>query len=363
TNKKWWHFYYLIIITTNTTTTSSLNYLVHFPLQFDDCSTSNPHLHPTHSKAVPHLPPRLLMFPTSGVSPHFPRCFRRELHPTRRTTKKHHKCTSSRRNSLKRAMTEVQHVLFTVTETLLTKHKIKPKSIDILVTNCSINCPTPSLAALVINKFGFRMLVYSRLAWLRTCLRCIKNSLALVLSTETICSNVYKGRQKSMLLANCLFRMGGAGILLSNRKCDREVAKYELQHIVRTHLGAKDDAYRTPMRRESRGVTLQNGSARGRGSIENELDHARASSVTLLGAIQFAFNLLLKKLRAKKQGPNIPKFKRRLIIFASSGGRLGFKCNSAVWKCISKLEVKDVYNAWSDRINSYPVHVPEIMEH
>ena len=41
----------------------------------------------------------------------------------------------------------------------------------------------------------------------------------------------------------------------------------------------------------------------------------------------------------------------------------GFKCNSAVWKCISKNVSKDVSNAWSDRINRYPVDVPEVIEH
>lgn len=159
-------------------------------------------------------------------------------------------------NSLKQAMIEVKLVLFTVVETLLKKHKINPKSIDILVTNCSINCPTPSLSSLVINKFGFRSNIRSfhlsgmgcsagilAISLAKDLLKVHKNSLALVLSTETISSNVYLGKQKSMLLANCLFRIGGAGILLSNRKCDRKVAKYELQHIVRTHLGAKDDAY------------------------------------------------------------------------------------------------------------------------
>lgn len=40
----------------------------------------------------------------------------------------------------------------------------------------------------------------------------------------------------------------------------------------------------------------------------------------------------------------------------------GFKCNSAVWKCISMIE-PDESNAWSDRIGQYPVEVPELMDH
>ena len=33
---------------------------------------------------------------------------------------------------------------------------IRPEEIDILVTNCSIYCPTPSLASMLVNKFKLR---------------------------------------------------------------------------------------------------------------------------------------------------------------------------------------------------------------
>lgn len=38
-----------------------------------------------------------------------------------------------------------------------------------------------------------------------------------------------------MLLPNCLFRMGGAVMLLSNKPIDRFRAKYRLDHIVRVN--------------------------------------------------------------------------------------------------------------------------------
>lgn len=43
------------------------------------------------------------------------------------------------------------------------------------------------------------------------------NSRALVVSTENITQNWYFGNERSMLIPNCLFRVGGAAMLLSNR--------------------------------------------------------------------------------------------------------------------------------------------------
>lgn len=45
-------------------------------------------------------------------------------------------------------------------------------------------------------------------------------------------------------MPNCLFRVGGAAMLLSNKRRDAWRAKYELLHTVRTHLGANDLAYK-----------------------------------------------------------------------------------------------------------------------
>jgi hypothetical protein len=36
-------------------------------------------------------------------------------------------------------------------------------------------------------------------------------------------------------VSNCLFRMGGAAMLLSNKRRDRRRAKYDLLHTVRVH--------------------------------------------------------------------------------------------------------------------------------
>lgn len=129
------------------------------------------------------------------------------------------------------------------------------------------------------------------------------NSTALVVSTENITQNWYFGEERSMLIPNCLFRIGGAAMVLSNRfvqcdvqqrydasivditkdetcigdlaKCgmavdsheadehahdvvsnlphrrrDRWTAKYELLHTVRTHMGASDANFGCVVQRE-----------------------------------------------------------------------------------------------------------------
>ncbi|KAI5020235.1 hypothetical protein ZWY2020_045123 [Hordeum vulgare] len=49
------------------------------------------------------------------------------------------------------------------------------------------------------------------------------------------------GKERAMLLPNCLFRMGAAAVLLSNSGRN---ARFRLARVVRTLIGAKDGAYR-----------------------------------------------------------------------------------------------------------------------
>ncbi|EEF28449.1 hypothetical protein RCOM_0155580 [Ricinus communis] len=136
-------------------------------------------------------------------------------------------------HSLKSTLEEVEMVLFTIVQNLFAKHRIDPKSIDILITNCSLSCPTPSLASMVINKFGFR-------------------------------SNVMS------------FNLSGMGCSCAYLEAKGRVRKGE--NVWQLALGS------------------------------------------------------------------------------------GFKCNSAVWKCISKMK-PDVSNVWMDRIHRYPVEVPDVIDH
>merc|ERR1712048_1198359 len=99
---------------------------------------------------------------------------------------------------------------------------------------------TPSLCAMICNKFRFREDIRSyNLGGMGCSANVISVDLAkqllqnepgaraLVISTEIITPNLYKGNEKGMLLQNTLFRCGGVALLLSSRSCDRRCAKYE----------------------------------------------------------------------------------------------------------------------------------------
>jgi 3-ketoacyl-CoA synthase len=51
---------------------------------------------------------------------------------------------------------EAETVITTAVRELLEKTKTNPKKIDILVINCSLFSPTPSLCSMVVNEFGMR---------------------------------------------------------------------------------------------------------------------------------------------------------------------------------------------------------------
>lgn len=336
--------------------------------------------------------------------------------------------------ALNLAQEETQMVLFTIVEELLSKHNINPKSVDILVSNCSLFCPTPSITSIVINKFGFRSNIKSvslsgmgcsagilSISLAKDLLKVHKNSLALVLSMEAVTPNGYTGKAKSMLLTNTLFRMGGAAILLSNKREDKLRAKYNLEHLVRTHLGSDDQSYSSVVQEPDCeghvGVALSRALLRVAGN-------ALRANISELGPKVLPYSEQARYLWSSFQKRvYVPAFKKAFKHFCiHAGGRAvidaveenlklnkddgeasrmtlyrfgntssssvwyelcyleakgrikkgdriwqigfgsGFKCNSAVWKCISNLE-PDTKNAWSDRIHLYPVDVPYVFDH
>ncbi|RWR85501.1 3-ketoacyl-CoA synthase 6 [Cinnamomum micranthum f. kanehirae] len=242
--------------------------------------------------------------------------------------------------TMESARTEAQQVIFSSIDNLLEKTGIKPKDIDILVVNCSLFSPTPSISAMIVNKYKMRSNIRSfnlsgmgcsagviSIDLARDLLQVHPNSYGLVISTEIISPSYYGGNQRSMLLPNCLFRMGGAAILLSNRRRDSGRAKYKLVHVVRTHKGADDKAYRCVYEEEDRqgyvGVSLSK-------DLMAIAGEALKSNITTMGPLVlpaseqllFLFTLIGRRFFNPKWKPYIPDFKQAFEHFCiHAGGR------------------------------------------
>ncbi|KAH6771415.1 3-ketoacyl-CoA synthase 6 [Perilla frutescens var. hirtella] len=238
------------------------------------------------------------------------------------------------------AREEAELVIFSAMDSLFLKTGLKPKDVDILVLNCSLFSPTPSLTAMVINKYKMRSNIKSfnlsgmgcsagliSVDLAKDLLQRYPNSNAVVISTEILTPNSYMGKERAMLLPNCLFRMGGAAILLSNRRSDRFRAKYRLAHVVRTHRGANDKSYKCVSQEED---------SDGYVGIKLNIDlmavagEALKLNITTIGPlvlpaseqILFALSLIGRKLINSKWKPYIPDFKQAFEHFCiHAGGR------------------------------------------
>jgi len=136
------------------------------------------------------------------------------------------------------AREEAEIVMFTILDELFARNNLNPKDVDILIVNCSLFNPTPSLSAMIINRYGMRPNIMSynlsgmgcsagviSIALARDLMRVHKNVNVIVVSTENITQNIYLGKDKAMLISNTLFRMGGACLYLSNRRAVRHRAR------------------------------------------------------------------------------------------------------------------------------------------
>jgi len=122
--------------------------------------------------------------------------------------------------------------------------------------------------------------------------------------------------------------LGGAAVLLSNKKAEKHRAKYRLLHLVRTHKGSEDKAFNAVTHEED---------AEGRLgiSLSKELmviaGDALKSNITALGPlvlpvsemVRFAYNFIARKiLGSKKIKPYVPNFNQVFDHFCvHAGGR------------------------------------------
>lgn len=238
------------------------------------------------------------------------------------------------------ARKEAEAVMFGAIDALLEKTGVKAKDIGILVVNCSLFNPTPSLSAMIVNHYKLRGNVLSfnlggmgcsagliSIDLAKQLLQVHPNSYALVVSMENITLNWYFGNNRSMLVSNCLFRMGGAAILLSNRPSDRRRSKYQLIHTVRTHKGADDRCYNCVFQQEDETKRIGVALSKDLMAVAGE---ALKTNITTLGPLVlpmseqllFFTTLVARRIFKMKIKPYIPDFKLAFEHFCiHAGGR------------------------------------------
>ncbi|CAI9091531.1 OLC1v1026587C1 [Oldenlandia corymbosa var. corymbosa] len=151
---------------------------------------------------------------------------------------------------------EMDDLMFDTLDNLFEKSGISPQEIDILVVNVSLLSAVPSLTARVINRYNMRSDVKAfnlsgmgcsaslvAIDLVQQLFKVHKNSLAVVVSTEALGASWYRGKEKSMMLSNCLFRSGGCSMLFTNNNALKHRAILKLKCMVRTHYGSNDEAY------------------------------------------------------------------------------------------------------------------------
>ncbi|KAK4477083.1 hypothetical protein RD792_016291 [Penstemon davidsonii] len=242
--------------------------------------------------------------------------------------------------SITAAREEAEQVMFGALDNLFSATGIKPKDIGILVVNCSLFNPTPSLSAMIVNKYKLRGNIKTfnlggmgcsagviAIDLAKDMLQLHRNTYAVVVSTENITQNWYFGNKKSMLIPNCLFRVGGSAVLLSNWRSDMYRSKYRNIHVVRTHKGSSDVAFK---------CVYQEQDERGKPGVSLSKDlmkiagNALKTNITTLGPLVlpireqllFFITLILRKIINPNIKPYIPDFKLAFDHFCiHAGGR------------------------------------------
>ncbi|KAI3903182.1 hypothetical protein MKW98_031836 [Papaver atlanticum] len=242
--------------------------------------------------------------------------------------------------SMAAAREEAEQVMFGALDSLFKNTGIKPKDIGVLVVNCSLFNPTPSLSAMIVNKYKLRGNIRSfnlggmgcsagviAIDLARDMLQVHRNTYAVVVSTENITQNWYFGNKKSMLIPNCLFRVGCSAVLLSNKSVNKRRAKYKLVHVVRTHRGSDDKAFNCVYQEQDDagkvGVSLSKDlMAIAGGALKTNITTLGPLVLPISEQLLFFSTLVMKKLFNDKVKPYIPDFKLAFDHFCiHAGGR------------------------------------------
>ncbi|KAF3447383.1 hypothetical protein FNV43_RR12569 [Rhamnella rubrinervis] len=245
-------------------------------------------------------------------------------------------------SKLEASADEARQGVISAVDSLLSKTNIHTSLIDSLIINCGSFSPVPSISSIVVNHFKLKPTVKtynlsgmgcgSGVIAIHTAAKLLQSSrklsLALVVITENISSNWYFGNNRSMLVSNCIFRVGAAAALMTNDPSCRRVAKMEIVNSLRTHHGADDPSYLAAFQEEDEngaiGVSLTKDLTRVAGT--NLQDHIRILAPRVLPVSQLAlhgYHAIVSVLSLGESKPQrVPDFKTAFDHFCiHTGGK------------------------------------------
>ncbi|KAL8243209.1 hypothetical protein R6Q59_009467 [Mikania micrantha] len=230
--------------------------------------------------------------------------------------------------SHKNAVQEAEEGIFSAVDSLLSKTNISPEEIDVVIVTCGGFSPSPSLSSLIVNHYNMKPDVKTynlsgmgcssgvlTVDLARRILigggRKIKNILVVI--TESITLNWYEGEERSMLVTNCIFRVGSAAALITNNPARQSSAKMKLVHSLRTHHAADDSSYRAAFQEEDKkgitGVSLTKDLIRVAGvNLRQHVKILAPRVLPLSQLVRYICSVLAMAMSSGKMKPIVPDF-------------------------------------------------------
>ncbi|PKI61667.1 hypothetical protein CRG98_017891 [Punica granatum] len=212
---------------------------------------------------------------------------------------------------------EMEEFFYDSITKLLDRSGVSPSQIDVLVVNVSMLACVPSLSSRIVNRYKMRPDIKSfnltgmgcsasliSVDIVKNVFKWYKNMYALVITSESLSPNWYSGNDRSMILANCLFRSGGCAMLLTNNQALRNRAMFRLKCLVRTHHGARNESYGCCIQREDNlgnpgfhlGKDLPKAATR---AFVDNLKEIAPKIIPVRELLRFALVFLIRKMRQR----------------------------------------------------------------
>ncbi|KAI5074636.1 hypothetical protein GOP47_0010597 [Adiantum capillus-veneris] len=274
------------------------------------------------------------------------------------------------------ACREAEDVMFGALNSLFDRTSIKPKDIGILIVNCSLFSPAPSLSAMVVNKYKLRGNVRSYTLGGMGCsagvisidlakrlLQVHRNTYALV---SGWCCNTSlqqeKGERKSQIpapshgnaLKTNIMTLGPLVLPLS------EQLHFLGTLLARKVLKMQIKSYIPDFKLAFEHFCIHAGGRAVIDELEKNLQlspkHVEASRMTLHRFGNTSSSSIWYELAYTEAKGRVRKGHRIWQVAFGSG----FKCNSAVWRAL-RTERLHADSAWADCIDQYPVVIPDVV--